>query len=254
KRRPTIVNNCIINKLWKASPGQILFGRRVDLSRMRRNNTKLEILKKEKEGVDGKLAGFLIASKDLVNLIESQRADKNKDGLRYSAVPPHPAQIYSPPKKDLSWTGLPEFVDDTVIDYSRPSLTIESTSERSTKNKVETVKKHSFKYAELYQKTTKRSTIRGNQRNWNNLKSQQLGENFVRKNRACFNYGHFDHLSYDCGLGVKMGRSSPKNNCTHMRSKLEDSVRTKRSRGTRNLKIQKLNIKFRGGLLGSKSI
>nr|GEX74523.1 hypothetical protein [Tanacetum cinerariifolium] len=30
---------------------------------------------------------------------------------------PPPAQIYSPLKKDLSWTGLPEFVDDTVTDY-----------------------------------------------------------------------------------------------------------------------------------------
>nr|GFD22726.1 hypothetical protein [Tanacetum cinerariifolium] len=47
---------------------------------------------------------FLTASKDLDNLIESQRADKNKDGLGYSAVPPPPAQIYSSPKKDLSWT------------------------------------------------------------------------------------------------------------------------------------------------------
>nr|GEZ12662.1 hypothetical protein [Tanacetum cinerariifolium] len=28
--------------------------------------------------------------------------------------------------KDLSWTGLPEFADDTVTDYSRPSTTIES--------------------------------------------------------------------------------------------------------------------------------
>nr|GEV43945.1 hypothetical protein [Tanacetum cinerariifolium] len=56
---------------------------------------ELETLKKEKEGVDGKLAGFLIASKDLDNLIESQRSDKNKEGLRYSVVPPPPAQIYS---------------------------------------------------------------------------------------------------------------------------------------------------------------
>nr|GEU78356.1 copia protein [Tanacetum cinerariifolium] len=38
-RRPTIVSNRIIIKLWKASPGQILLGRRVDLSRKRRNNT-----------------------------------------------------------------------------------------------------------------------------------------------------------------------------------------------------------------------
>nr|GFD15509.1 hypothetical protein [Tanacetum cinerariifolium] len=34
---------------------------------------ELESLKQEKEMVDGKLAGLLIASKDLDNLIESQR-------------------------------------------------------------------------------------------------------------------------------------------------------------------------------------
>nr|GFC01602.1 hypothetical protein [Tanacetum cinerariifolium] len=33
-----------------------------------------ETLKEEKEGVDGKLAGLLKASKDLGSLIESQRA------------------------------------------------------------------------------------------------------------------------------------------------------------------------------------
>nr|GEX71765.1 hypothetical protein [Tanacetum cinerariifolium] len=89
---------------------------------------ELETLKKEKEGVDGKLAGFLTASKDLDNLIESQRSDKNKEGLGYSDVPPPLAQIYSFPKKDLSWTGLLEFTDDMVTDYSRPSPTMESTS------------------------------------------------------------------------------------------------------------------------------
>nr|GEX83615.1 hypothetical protein [Tanacetum cinerariifolium] len=52
---------------------------------------KLKTLKEEKEGVDGKLAGLLTASKHLDNLIESQRTYKNKDGLGYSAVPPPPA-------------------------------------------------------------------------------------------------------------------------------------------------------------------
>nr|GEV03872.1 putative ribonuclease H-like domain-containing protein [Tanacetum cinerariifolium] len=88
---------------------------------------ELETLKKEKEGLDGKLAGFLTASKDLDNLIESQRLDENKDRLGYSVVPPPPAQIYSSLKKDLSWTGLSEFADDMVTDYSRPLPTIEST-------------------------------------------------------------------------------------------------------------------------------
>nr|GFD05999.1 hypothetical protein [Tanacetum cinerariifolium] len=37
-------------------------------------------------------------------------------------------------KKDLSWTGLPEFVDDTVTDYSRPSPTVASTSAEDQNN------------------------------------------------------------------------------------------------------------------------
>nr|GEU83278.1 hypothetical protein [Tanacetum cinerariifolium] len=42
---------------------------------------KLETLKEEKEWVDGKQAGLLKASKDLDNLIKSQRSDKINDGL-----------------------------------------------------------------------------------------------------------------------------------------------------------------------------
>nr|GEV09882.1 ubiquitin hydrolase [Tanacetum cinerariifolium] len=121
---------------------------------------ELELIKKEKECLDSKLAGFQTASKDLDNLLESQRSDKNKEG---------------PTKSET--------------------------------DKVETVKKPAVKYAELYIKPSKGSKVRGNQRNWNNLKSQQLGENFVMKNKACFNCGHFDHLSYDCGLGVKKRRT-----------------------------------------------
>nr|GEZ95944.1 hypothetical protein [Tanacetum cinerariifolium] len=69
-------------------------------------NKELEELKLEKDGLDGKLAGLLKASKNLDHLIESQRSDQ----------------------KDLSWTGLPEFVDDTITDYSRRSPTLGSTS------------------------------------------------------------------------------------------------------------------------------
>nr|GEU32942.1 hypothetical protein [Tanacetum cinerariifolium] len=87
---------------------------------------ELELIKKEKEALDTKPTGFQTASKDLDNLLKSQRLDKNKAGLGYSAVPPPPAQIYSPSKKDMSWTGLPECADDTVTDYSRPTPTIES--------------------------------------------------------------------------------------------------------------------------------
>nr|GEV91778.1 ribonuclease H-like domain-containing protein [Tanacetum cinerariifolium] len=44
---------------------------------------------------------------------------------------------------------------------------------------------------------------RGNQRNWNNLISQQLGPDFVMKKKACFNCGNFNHLANDCRKRVK---------------------------------------------------
>nr|GEU34664.1 ubiquitin hydrolase [Tanacetum cinerariifolium] len=210
----------------------------------------LELLKMEKGELETKLTGFQTASKDLDNLFESQRLDKNKEGLGYNVVPPFPAQINSPPKKDMSWTGLSEFADDIVTDYSRHASTPESSTDdaqnknpsvtmtepspstispkpfikfvkendnptKSKTGKVMTAKKPPVKYAELYKKPSKKSTVRGNQRNWNNLKSQQLGENFVMKNKVCFNCGDFNHLSYDCCKWVEQRKLRPKNNYTH---------------------------------------
>nr|GFB11048.1 hypothetical protein [Tanacetum cinerariifolium] len=79
---------------------------------------KLETLKKEKKGLD----------------------DKNKERLGYSVVPPPPAEIYSSPKKDMSWTGLLEFKDDTVTDYSRHVPTVESSPD-DAKNRNPSVTK-----------------------------------------------------------------------------------------------------------------
>nr|GEW05725.1 putative ribonuclease H-like domain-containing protein [Tanacetum cinerariifolium] len=62
----------------------------------------LELLKKEKGEIETKLTGFQTTSKDLDILLESQRLDKNKEGLGYC-------------------------VDDIVTDYSRPLPAIEST-------------------------------------------------------------------------------------------------------------------------------
>nr|GEX74451.1 hypothetical protein [Tanacetum cinerariifolium] len=129
---------------------------------------------------------------------------------------PPPAQVYYPPKKDMSWTGLPKFADDTITDYSRPSPSIETNSPTVIKtNKVETARKSSVKYAEMYRNTLKSPKIRGNQRNWNNLKSQQLGKDFLMKNKACFKCGYFDHLAYDCGVWVEKGKNWPKKNFAH---------------------------------------
>nr|GFB25590.1 hypothetical protein [Tanacetum cinerariifolium] len=69
-------------------------------------NTESKV-KLENDGLDGKLAGLLKASKNLDHLIKSQRSDQVKKGVGYNDVPPPAAD-------------LPEFMDDTVTDYIRP--------------------------------------------------------------------------------------------------------------------------------------
>nr|GFB21293.1 ribonuclease H-like domain-containing protein [Tanacetum cinerariifolium] len=173
---------------------------------------------RKKKRLDSKLTSFKSASKDLDTLLGSQRSDKNKEGLGYSVVLPPPAQVYSPPKKDMTWTGLPEFADDTITDYSRPSPSIESNSsdlqnsdssisenEESSKsimskpmikfvkatdsptviktNKDETVRKPSVKYSKMYRKTSKSSNVRGlfkeNQQSELNLEFQEFPLNNI---------------------------------------------------------------------------
>nr|GEZ36717.1 hypothetical protein [Tanacetum cinerariifolium] len=154
-------------------------------------------VKKEKKGLDNKLTGFESDSKYLDNLLGSQRLDKNKEGLGYNAAPP--CTSYSPLKKDLSWTGLPEFIDATVTDYSRPTPSIdtskgdtsdlqssnfsvfelgESTSSIMSKPMINFVKaadcprvtktyntenarKSTVKYAEMYKNISKDPKVRG---------------------------------------------------------------------------------------------
>nr|GEX65561.1 hypothetical protein [Tanacetum cinerariifolium] len=53
----------------------------------------------------------------------------------YCVVLPPSAHVYSPPKKDLSWMGLPEFVDDIVTDYTRPTPSIDVSKSVSKEQK-----------------------------------------------------------------------------------------------------------------------
>nr|GEU82306.1 ubiquitin hydrolase [Tanacetum cinerariifolium] len=158
---------------------------------------KLETLKLEKDGVDGKLAGLLKASKDLDNLIESQRPSPTVESTSRDDQ-----------NKNSSASENGESTDSIL---SKHAVKFVKAAERSTTNKVKTVKKPSVRYAKLYRKPTKKPNVRGNQRNWNNLKSQQLGNNFVMKKKACYNCDDFNHLAYDCRKRVKKGTSRSQN-------------------------------------------
>nr|GEV79059.1 hypothetical protein [Tanacetum cinerariifolium] len=165
---------------------------------------ELEELKLENDGLDGKLAGLLKASKNLDNLIESQRSDKVKEGVVYNAVP-HPAtDLYLSPKKDLSWTGLPEFVDDTVTDYSRPSPTVASTSaEGQNKDSSTSEDVASPNTPKPFVKLVKPKD------------SQSESPEFVLNKKACYNCGDFSHLDNDCRKRVQRGTSRSQNHA-HM--------------------------------------
>nr|GEW60283.1 hypothetical protein [Tanacetum cinerariifolium] len=154
---------------------------------------KLETLKQEKDGVDGKLAGLLTASKDLDNLIESQRPAPTIESSPDDAQNRNPSVT----KTEASPSTISP---KSFIKLVKPA---DSPTVVKIENKVKTAKKPSIKYAEQYRKTNKKPNVRGNQRNWNNLKSHQLGLDYVMKKKACFKCGDFNHLAYDCKKGVK---------------------------------------------------
>ncbi|GKB90445.1 hypothetical protein Tco_0962717 [Tanacetum coccineum] len=168
----------------------------------------------------------------LMDFSDSKIPDKSRKGagfVSYNGVPPPPTWLFSPSKFDLSNSGLEEFqqpefkgygpkpskiVSEDISNEVRESLDAPLVKKVMLDNKLEkktifpTLAKIEFvrpkqqekpvrkpvKYAEMY-----RSQIpRGNQRNWNNQKSQQLGSKFVMYNKACFVCGSFDHVQANC--------------------------------------------------------
>nr|GEX61546.1 putative ribonuclease H-like domain-containing protein [Tanacetum cinerariifolium] len=237
----------------------------------------LSQIKKEKEGLDSKLTGFESAAKDLDTLLKSQRSNKNKEGLGYNDTitdynRPTPSVESNSNDLQNNSSSVSENGVSTSSILSKPEIKFVKATDSPTiikTSKDEIVRKPSVKYAEIYRKTSKSSNVRGNQRNWNNLKSQQLGKNFLMKNKACFNCGDFNHLSYDYGKWVEKRESWPKNNFAHkyVTPRADFFKTTSRvKRLERELKARtpptnihkvdrgrsRCNIKFRKGLLRIK--
>ncbi|GJV15827.1 putative ribonuclease H-like domain-containing protein [Tanacetum coccineum] len=110
--------------------------------------TELEKVKQEKKGIDFKITKFDNASKDLDKLLESQRSDKNKQGLGYHVVaPPHPLIYNIPTKLDFSYSGLDEFKEpdfnryglrDTILESTKDCSKESDNSKENTDDSVET--------------------------------------------------------------------------------------------------------------------
>ncbi|GJW92173.1 putative ribonuclease H-like domain-containing protein [Tanacetum coccineum] len=177
---------------------------------------EVAVLKREVACKDYEI-NMLKSLKDLDKLLGSQITDKSRKGLGYSAVPPPHPLIYNRPKKlDLSYSGLDEFkepefkaygsedkqVSKDTSSFVESSLNVDKETVFPVDKKVESVKpknhekpvKKSVRYAEMYRS----QTPRGNQRNWNGQKSNQLGSDFVMYNKACFICGSFNHVQAQC--------------------------------------------------------
>ncbi|GJV24703.1 hypothetical protein Tco_1377398 [Tanacetum coccineum] len=104
-------------------------------------------------------------------------------------------------KKNSDDSLVKEQVSNDISSLVESSLNVKETIFPVDK-KVESVKpknqekpvKKSVRYAEMYRS----QTPRGNKRNWNVQKSNQLGSDFVMYNKACFICGSFNHVHAQC--------------------------------------------------------
>ncbi|GJR77701.1 ribonuclease H-like domain-containing protein [Tanacetum coccineum] len=194
---------------------------------------KLEKIQKEKDSIQFNVDKFENASNSLNKLIECQIVDNYKKGLgyeKYNAVPPPYTGNFMPPTPDLSFTGLDEFVNKPAVEKKKSDEEVSKVVRKSddssiikdwvsnneeenvpqTKTEKKAVKpsiaKKEFVKPKQQEKTARKivkqiekhrqntHSLRGNQRNWNNMMSQKLGRNFEMFNKACYVCGSFYHL------------------------------------------------------------
>ncbi|GJQ96403.1 putative ribonuclease H-like domain-containing protein [Tanacetum coccineum] len=151
-----------------------------------------------KENTDDSLEQHQITDTETSSVRSSLKVDKDwKEKFFYPAN--HVREVE--PKKVRENNDAP-IIEDWVSDDEdddEPNPKVEKKIVIPTATKIEFVKpetpvKRSVRYAEMYRP----HRPRGNQRNWNGQKSNQLGCNFVFNNKACFNCGSFDHIQYNC--------------------------------------------------------
>nr|GEV37095.1 putative ribonuclease H-like domain-containing protein [Tanacetum cinerariifolium] len=105
--------------------------------------SELEKLKKEKESNQLKIEKFDNAFKSLDKLIWSRISDNSRKGVglvSYNVVPPLLTCLFSPPKINLSYSGLEEFKRPKFESYGPKSYEIESKNAKK-KNVVHTIAK-----------------------------------------------------------------------------------------------------------------
>ncbi|GJZ90603.1 hypothetical protein Tco_0662530, partial [Tanacetum coccineum] len=100
--------------------------REVAITELRR---KLELAQKQKDKIQLTVENFENSSKSLSKLIDCQIVDKCKTGLGYNDVPPPYTGNFMPPKPNLSFSGLEEFMNEPIVSEPRVKKPAVKTSE-----------------------------------------------------------------------------------------------------------------------------
>ncbi|GKB05644.1 ribonuclease H-like domain-containing protein [Tanacetum coccineum] len=152
-------------------------------------------------------------SKKESNVVCEKESDNSKENSDKSLVKEQESQVKSSfvegcgsntsknvsevePKKVRKNNDAP-IIKDWVSDDEEQDESMTKPEKKTvipTAAKIEKPVKKSVRYAEMYRS----QRPRGNQRNWNGQKSNQLGSEFVMYNKACFNCGSFNHVQRNC--------------------------------------------------------
>ncbi|GJV35119.1 ribonuclease H-like domain-containing protein [Tanacetum coccineum] len=109
--------------------------REVAITELRR---KLDLAQKQKDEIQLTVENFENSSNSLSKLIDCQIVDKCKTGLGYNVVPPPYTGNFMPPKPDLSFSGLEEFMNEPIV--SDP--TVKKPEAKTSKAKPKVVRKN----------------------------------------------------------------------------------------------------------------
>nr|GEV77435.1 hypothetical protein [Tanacetum cinerariifolium] len=136
----------------------------LDIKELKR---KLEFATKEKDEVQLTVQKFENSSKNLSKLLDSQILDKCKTGLWYNAVPPPYTRNFMPPKPNLVYPSLDDFVDESVSEFVVKKPIVESNEPKTAKSEKEDEPKSqsvkpNFTKTKFLKPKTNRKPVQGN--------------------------------------------------------------------------------------------
>ncbi|GJS92050.1 ribonuclease H-like domain-containing protein, partial [Tanacetum coccineum] len=128
-------NEQLLKDLRTSKINAITYKTEVGITELRR---KSELAQKQKDEIQLTVEKYENSSKRLSKLIDCQIVDKCKTSLGYNTVPPPYTGNFMPPKLDLSFSGLEEFVNEPTI--KKP--VVETSKAKASADKPKVVKKN----------------------------------------------------------------------------------------------------------------